>query len=181
MEYIQLRKFTLKDMGTTKNFCLRNVRKAYGIGAKYVDAKQAMNENKNKGLLHSLSTIPNNCAVPVFTSVGVFGHVMVCDRGTYYSDGKKVSKPNNSYQWGEMLNGVWIVSKDTPKTIAIGDSVIVTGRGTGNSKGGGGTTKLFVNHKMKVINIVNGKYGCNQYNKMGAITGWWNSNQVKKV
>lgn len=177
----QLRKFNLKKMGTTKNFCLRNVRQAYDVPAKYAIAKLAMNENKNRGTLHPLSTIPKECAVPVFTSAGIFGHVMVCDRGTYYSDGKKVSKPNNSYQWGELLNGVWIVSKESARTISVGDTVIVNGQGTGNSKGGGGKTKNFTNHKMKVINIINGRYGCNQYNKMGAITGWWASSQVKKA
>lgn len=186
----QDRAFSLAKMGTTKNLCLHNVRIAYGIGPKYANAKLAMNENANKGTLHSLSTIPTNVAVPVFTSAGVWGHVEVCDKGIYYSDGKKVGKPNASeYKWGEFLNGVRVVSwvnnpapKPTPsKTIKIGDTVIVSGQGTGNSKGGGGKTKNFVARKMKVINIANGRYGCNQYNQNGAITGWWAASQVKKA
>lgn len=185
MGWKQDRAFSLARMGTTKNFCLRNVRLAYQIGGKYANAKQAMNENKTRGTLHPLSSIPTNVAVPVFTSAGVFGHVMVCDRGTYYSDGRRTSKPNSSYQWGELLNGVRIVSYTStptpkPSSIKVGDTVIVSGRGTGNSKGGGGQTKNFVARKMKVISIANGRYGCNQYNQNGAITGWWAASKVKK-
>lgn len=184
MSWKQVKPFSLAKMGRTKNFCLRNVRQAYGIGGKYANAKQAMNENRNKGTLHPLSSIPTNVAVPVFCSGGVFGHVEVCDRGTYYSDGVKVGKPNNSYQWGELLNGVRVVqwiNDSKPSSIKVGDTVIVSGQGTGNSKGGGGKTKNFVGRKMKVISIANGKYGCNQYNNMGAITGWWSASQIKKA
>lgn len=177
----QDRSFSLAKMGKTKNFCLRNVRLAYGIGGKYANARQAMNENANKGTLHALSTIPTNVAVPVFTSAGTWGHVEVCDRGTYYSDGVKVGKPNNSYKWGEFLNGVRIVSYVHSAAISVGDTVIVNGQGTGNSKGGGGKTKNFTNRKMKVIAIANGRYACNQYNQMGAVTGWWTSAQIKKA
>ena len=224
--------FSLAKMGKTKNFCLRNVRLGYGIGGKYANAKQAMNENAKKGTLHPLSSMPTNVAVPVYTSAGVWGHVEVCDHGTYYSDGVKVGKPNNSYQWGEFLNGVrvvsWVESKPAKKTneqianeviagkwgngadrkrrleaagydygaiqkivdqklapkpaaIKVGDTVIVSGQGTGNSKGGGGKTKNFAGRKMKVISIANGRYGCNQYNQNGAITGWWTASQVKKA
>lgn len=181
MAWKQERAFVLSKMGTTKNLCLQNVRKAYSIAPKYANAKLAMNENKKKGTLHALGTIPKNVAVPVFTANGVFGHVEVCDKGTYYSDGKKTTKPDNSYMWGEFLNGVRIVSyKETPTKIKVGDTVIVNGCGTGNSKGTGGKTKAFKNKKMKVIDIQNGRYGCNQYNRKGAITGWFTSNQVKK-
>lgn len=180
--WIQLRNFTLSKMGKTKNFCLRNVRLAYGIPAKYANAKLAMNENKNRGLLHPLSSIPKDCVVPVFTDKGIFGHVMVCDHGTYYSDGVKVNKPNTNYQWGEMLNGIYIVSWQESSGIQVGDSVVVSGQGTGNSKGGGGKTKSFSNRTMKVIKIANGRYGCNQYNRNGGtITGWWTREQIKKA
>lgn len=178
----QDRPFSLAKMGHTKNFCLRNVRQAFGVGGKYANAKQAMDENRRKGTLHPLSSIPTNVAVPVFSAQGIWGHVEVCDHGTYYSDGVRVGKPNSSYQWGELLNGVRIVSYvHSGAAIKVGDTVIVSGQGTGNSKGGGGKTKNFAGRKMKVISIVNGRYGCNQYNKMGGITGWWTSSQVKKV
>ena len=183
MAWKQDRAFDLKKMGKTKNFCLANTRKAFSIGPKYANAKLAMGENRTKGTLHALSTMPKNVAVPVFTSQGVFGHVEVCDHGTYYSDGKKASKPNSTYMWGEWLNGVRVVhyaADPKPVKIKVGDTVIVNGQGTGNSKGTGGKTKMFNNQKMKVIKIDNGRYGCNQYNKNGGITGWWTSNQVKK-
>lgn len=176
----QVRTFNLKKMGTTKNFCLRNVRLAYDIPPKYANAKLSMNENKKRGTLHPLSSIPKNCSVPVFTSKGVFGHVEVCDKGIYYSDGKKVGNPDSSYQWGEFLNGIRIVSWSADASIKVGDTVIVSGQGTGNSKGGGGKTKNFNGRKMKVIQIANGRYGCNQYNRSGAITGWWVAGQIKK-
>lgn len=184
MSWKQIKPFSLAKMGKTKNFCLRNVRLGFGIGGKYANAKLAMNENKNKGTLHPLSTIPSNVAVPVFTSAGIWGHVMVCDHGTYYSDGVRVGKPNTSYQWGEFLNGVRVVTwVDNPKpsTIKVGDTVIVTGQGTATSKGTGAKTKNFAGRKMKVISIANGRYGCNQYNKNGGITGWWSASQVKKA
>ena len=179
--------FNPAKMGTTKNFCLHNVRLGYGIGSKYADARGAMNENRDKGTLHPMTDIPTNVSVPVFTSAGIWGHVMVCDKGTYYSDGVKVSKPNSSYMWGEWLNGVRVVSwvdtdklpKNTP--IQFGDTVIVSGRGTGDSYGGGGYTKNFSGRKMKVVGIANGHYACNQYNNMGAATGWWTPSQIRKV
>lgn len=180
MSWYQVVPFSLSKMGHTKNFCLRNVRLGYGIAGKYANAKQAMNENKNKGTLHSLSSIPNNVTVPVFSSTGVWGHVEVCINGTYYSDGVKVGKPGSNYQWGEYLNGVRVVAYKESSSIKVGDTVIVTGQGTGDSKGGGGKTKNYNGRKMRVISIVNGRYGCNQYNTMGGITGWWTSSQVKK-
>lgn len=182
-KWIQDKAFTLSKMGTTKMFCLRNVRLAYGIAGKYANAKLAMGENRNKGTLHALSTMPAGVSVPVFTQQGVFGHVEVCSNGVYYSDGKRVAKPGNSYMWGEWLNGVRVVhyQNDVKPTIKVGDTVVVNGQGTGNSKGGGGKTKSFANRKMKVISIQNGRYGCNQYNKSGAITGWFTSGQIKKA
>ena len=180
MSWYQVVPFSLNKMGHTKNFCLRNVRLGYGIGGKYANAKQAMNENKNKGTLHSLSSIPTNVTVPVFSSAGVWGHVEVCINGTYYSDGVKVGKPGSNYQWGEYLNGVRVVAYKESSSIKVGDTVIVTGQGTGDSKGGGGKTKNYNGRKMKVVSIANGRYGCNQYNTMGGITGWWTASQVKK-
>lgn len=108
---------------------------------------------------------------------------MVCDRGTYYSDGVKVGRPNSSYQWGEILNGIRVVKKEETKPTAfkIGETVIVNGQGYATSKGTGTKTKNFVNRKMKIINIANGRYGCNQYNRDGGITGWWSTGHLKKV
>ena len=184
MSWRQVIPFNLANMGKTKNLCLKNVRMGYGIGPKYANAKLAMNENRKKGTLHLLSSIPQGTTVPVFTDKGVFGHVEVCLDGTYYSDGVRVKKPDSSYRWGEFLNGVRVVertNKPQPVTIKVGDTVIVSGQGTGNSRGGGGKTKSYLARKMKVISIANGRYGCNQYNQKGAITGWWTASQVKKA
>ena len=181
MSWKQVIPFSLTKMGTSKNFCLRNVRLGFGIGSKYADARQAMNENKKQGTLHSLSTIPTNVSVPVFTGQGIWGHVEVCHHGVYYSDGKRVGKPNSTYCWGELLNGKRVVKFDTPKGIKAGDTVIVSGQGSATSKGTGAKTKNYVARKMKVIKIENAHYGCNQYNKNGAITGWWSASQVKKA
>lgn len=182
----QLIPFNPKKMGTTKNFCLRNVRLGYGIAGKYANAKQAMNENRDKGALHNLSSIPTNVSVPVFTSTGIWGHVIVCDKGVFYSDGKKCNRPTSNYMWGEWLNGVrvisWVDTDKIPDTkINFGDTVVVSGQGTGDSKGGSGKTKNFSARKMKVVAIANGRYGCNQYNNMGAVTGWFTPSQVRKV
>lgn len=179
--YKQLKPFNLKNMGKSENFCLRNVRKGFGIPSKYANAKLAMNENAKLKTLHPISSIPSNVSVPVFTNKGIFGHVEVCDKGVYYSDGRRTIKPSNDYKWGEFLNGVRVVKKVEDSKIKVGDSVIVNGQGTGNSKGTGGKTKTFKNKKMMVIDIQNGRYGCNQFNKKGAITGWWTSKQIKKA
>lgn len=181
----QDRAFSLAKMGKTKNFCLRNVRLGYGIGGKYANAKQAMNENVKKGTIHPLSSIPTNVTVPVFSAQGTWGHVEVCLNGTYYSDGVRVGKPNASYQWGEFLNGVRVVSYvhtgGGGSSFKVGDSVIVNGQGYATSKGTGAKTKNFVNRKMKIISIANGRYGCNQYNRNGGITGWWSGGHLKKA
>lgn len=227
--------FNLSKMGKTKNYCLHNVRLAFGIGSKYANAKLAMKENRDKGALHPLSTLPKNVAVPIYSDKGVWGHIEVSDKGVYYSDGVKVAKPYGNY-WGEWINGYRIVSwvdtakktneqiadevmkglwgngndrikrlsqagydynaiqaivnkkmaKPTPAPapkptqIKVGDTVIVNGQGTATSKGTGGRTKSYKNQKMKVMQIYNGRYGCNQYNQKGAITGWWAASQVKK-
>lgn len=179
----QVKPFDLSKMGHIKDMCLHNVRVGYGIGPKYANAKLAMNENKKKNTLHALSTIPKNVTVPVFTAQGVWGHVEVCLNGVYYSDGKKVGKPNSTFQWGEFLNGVRVVSEENPapKGIKVGDTVIVNGRGRATSKGTGSMTKDYINRKMKVIKIENKHYGCNQYNKNGGITGWWAASQIRKA
>lgn len=183
MVWKQIKEFNLAKMGHTKNFCLHNVCLGYGIGPKYANAKLAMNENRNKGTLHQLSTIPKNVTVPVYTAQGIWGHIEVCINGTYYSDGVKVGKPNSTYMWGEFVNGVRVVSNSsTPAaTIKVGDTVIVNGAGTATSKGTGAKTKVYKNKKMKVILIANKHYGCNQYNKKGAVTAWWAASQVKKA
>ena len=112
MSWKQVIPFDLSKMGTTPNMCLRNVRLAFGIPPKYVDAKEAMIANRDEGTLHDISTLPNNVAVPVFVDTpSVNEHVEVSDKGTFYSDGTKLDNPmtQNFFGWGETLNGVRIV------------------------------------------------------------------------
>lgn len=187
MAWTQVVSFNLKKMGTQAGMCEKNVRLGYGLPAKCASAKDDMNYNKKMGALHPMSSIPKNVVVPVFVdSSSKYEHIEVCYYGTYYSDGKRVLNPSRQkfFGWGEFCAKARVVKwQENPKpaTIKVGDTVIVNGRGTGNSKGGGGKTKNFTNQKMKVISIANGRYGCNQYNKKGAITGWWTSSQVKKA
>lgn len=257
MGWKQVRAFNLSKMGHEAGMCLKNVRLAYGIPAKYASAKDDMLANKKAGTLHDISSVPKDCAVPVYADTSSpYEHVMVCDHGTYYSDGKRLSSTRGMkfFGWGETCDGVRVVeyAKDPEPTptsdfnvgdkvtlkqwadyngtalkktrdfyyvkqiagdrvtltadsingpvyaavkannlvkyngsastpIRVGDSVIVNGQGTGASNGGAGRTKNFTNQRMKVIAINNGRYGCNQYNKDGGITGWWAANQVRKA
>ena len=66
-----------------------------------------------------------------------------------------------------------------PAPIRVGDSVIVNGVGTASSNGSGARTRAYTNQRMKVISIANDRYGCNQYNQDGGITGWWTADQVR--
>ena len=187
MAWTQVVAFNVKKMGTTKNMCEKNVREGYGLPAKCASARADMEYNKQQKALHSMDTLPKNVAVPVFVdTTSPYEHVEVADHGTFYSDGKKIIYPNKQrfFGWGEFCAKARVVkwvNDPKPATIKVGDTVIVNGRGTGNSKGGGGKTKDFKNQKMKVISIANGRYGCNQYNKKGAITGWFAASQVKKA
>lgn len=256
MAWEQVKPFNLSKMGTKAGYCLQNVRLAFDVPPKYADAKAAMLANKNAGTLHDMSTLPKNVAVPVFVDTSsVYEHIEVSDRGTFYSDGKKVSNPMSQrfFGWGETLNDVRIVKwvddpKPTPTTdikvgdkvipktwvdyngtplaktreyyfvsqingdravlnadsvngavyaavnvnnlvkvdgtpapIRVGDSVIVNGRGTAASNGSGAMTMPYTNQRMRVISINNNRYGCNQYDQDGAITGWWTASQVRRV
>lgn len=183
--YTQVVPFNHKKMGTKKGWCEKNVREGYGLPARCPSAKADMEYNKKKGALHSISTLPKNVSVPLFVDTTCKDeHIEVSDKGTVYSDGRIVKNPmaQKFFGWGEYCAQARVVKPASqPATIKVGDTVIVNGQGTGNSKGGGGKTKAFKNQKMKVISIANGRYGCNQYNKSGGITGWWAANQVKKA
>lgn len=185
--YVQVVPFNPRKMGTQRNMCEKNVRLGYGLPARCASAKEDMQYNKAQGALHPISTLPKNVSVPLFVdTASPYEHIEVSDKGTVYSDGKILRNPmaQKFFGWGEFVAKARVVkvgSNPKPAGIKVGDSVIVNGRGTGNSKGGGGKTKAFVNTKMKVISIANGRYGCNQYNRSGAITGWFASSQVKKA
>lgn len=117
----QVRSFNVSKMGTKKGYCLQNVRLGFGIPAKYPSAKADMEANRNAGTLHPINTLPTNVAVPVYVDTNnQYEHVIVCDRGTYYSDGKRLTSINGMkfFGWGELCEGVRVVKyvSDAPST-----------------------------------------------------------------
>ena len=76
------------------------------------------------------------------------------------------------------------------KEIGLGDTVIVNGYGNANSFGNGINTRVFTNHKMKVIGISDKKdrpnrYALNQYNRgtvgnWNDVTGWFREQDITK-
>lgn len=120
MAYEQLKPFYPKDMGTKKGWCLQNVAKGFHIypsPSPSGSAKVDMQRNKTKKTFHSgIADIPSNCAVPVYQDTASKDeHILVYDKGVWYSDGKRVNKPNNIFGWGEWCNGYQIVKKGASK------------------------------------------------------------------
>ena len=120
MTYIQVKQFTPSKMGTQSGWCLQNARLGFGIKTgKFASAKADMDSQRANGTLHPLSTIPNNCAVPVYLdTTSPYEHVEVCVNGkTWYSDGKVVKAPAKSivFGWGELCDGVRVVKVETSK------------------------------------------------------------------
>ena len=120
----QVVNFDIDKAGTTKYLCLANVRKGYGIGAKYPDATTAWNNTQQ----HRDRSFPAGCSVPVFYSwVGTvsgerknWGHIAVrLPDGRVWTDGKYYANVDersarylsgSSYLgWGESVNGVRVV------------------------------------------------------------------------
>ena len=110
MSYEQVKSFYPKEMGTQKGWCLKNCRLGFRIyTGKYASAKSAMNAGKRNGTYHN-GTPPNNISVPVYTtSPSQYGHVVVWDKGTWYSDGKKYKSWSGVLGWDEMMDGVRVV------------------------------------------------------------------------
>lgn len=110
MSWVQVLPFNLSKMGTKSGWCLQNARLGFGIGkGTFASAKADMESQKKNGTLH-YDNPPTNVAVPVYVdSTSIYEHVVICDHGTYYSDGKKVSKPAKIFGWGELCDGVRVV------------------------------------------------------------------------
>ena len=121
MGWKQIRNFNLSKMGKKPNFCLQNVRLAYDIPPKYVDAKAAMEASKKQGTFHEGLNIPTDVAIPIFAETkSPNGHVMVDDHGTVYSDGEWLPsfKGMKLLGWSETLNDVRIVEwQEDPKPV----------------------------------------------------------------
>lgn len=142
--------FNVNTAGTTKYLCLVNVRKGYGIGAKYPDALSAWNNTQQ----HRDRNFPAGVAVPVFwnftadikdgSGVKNWGHIgvrlpdgRIWTDGRYYANvdavsSQYLSRGNPSYLgWGESVNDVRVVenviipSKGNEDMIKPGDEDIL--------------------------------------------------------
>lgn len=121
MGWQQVKSFNINKMGKKAGMCLQNCRLGFGIGSgKFASAKADMESQRKNGTLHSIGSLPSNVAVPVYVdSPSKYEHVVVYNKGTWYSDGKKVSgwKATGSacFGWGELCDGVRVVRYvDTP-------------------------------------------------------------------
>lgn len=119
MSYEQVRQFYPKEMGTRKGWCLANVDKGFRIySGKFASAKADMLSQKKNGTLHPMSELPKNCAVPVYIDTSSeYEHVEVYDKGTWYSDGHKVSAPAYKicFGWGELCDGTRVIKLSNEK------------------------------------------------------------------
>lgn len=120
MSYIQVKTFNPSKMGKRDGWCLMNARLGFGISnGKFPSAKADMESQRANGTLHPASTLPTNCAVPVYlNTTSPYEHVEVCVNGkTWYSDGKIVKAPANSiiFGWGELCDGVRVVKVQAAK------------------------------------------------------------------
>ena len=109
--YEQDKAFYPKEMGTKKGWCLQNCRLGFRIyTGHYSSAKAAMAAAKKNGTYHA-GTPPLNIAVPVYVaSTSKYGHVVVCDKGTWYTDGKRYTpKTADINGWDEIMDGVRVV------------------------------------------------------------------------
>lgn len=115
--YEQTMPFYPKDMGKQKGWCLQNCRLGFHIYTPhYASAKAAMDAAKRNGTYHA-GTPPNNISVPVYvSSSSKYGHVVVWDKGTWWSDGKKYSSWSGVLGWDEMMDGTRVVKVASSKS-----------------------------------------------------------------
>lgn len=108
--YEQVLAFYPKDMGKQKGWCLQNCRVGFHIYTpKYPSAKAAMDAGKKNGTYHA-GTPPANISVPVYvSSTSKYGHVVVWDKGTWWSDGKSYRSWSGVLGWDEMMDGTRVV------------------------------------------------------------------------
>ena len=118
MAYEQEKQFYPKEMGTQKGWCLQNCRLGFRIYTpKYASAKKAMEAGKRNGTFHE-GNPPTNVSVPVYTvSPSPNGHVVVSDRGQYYTDGRKYTPAQSDILgWDEMMDGTRVVRVASTKS-----------------------------------------------------------------
>ena len=118
MAYEQEKAFYPKEMGTQKGWCLQNCRLGFRIYTpKYASATKAMEAGKRNGTYHA-GNPPTNISVPVYTtSPSPNGHVVVSDRGQYYTDGRKYTPAQSDILgWDEMMDGTRVVHVASTKS-----------------------------------------------------------------
>ena len=115
MAYEQIKTFYPKEMGTKKGWCLQNCRLGFRIyTGKYASAKSAYDAAKRNGTLKNMNELPDNISVPVYQSTtSKYGHVIVYNMGTYYSDGSIVRNPKGLLGWDTNIDGVPVVKYTT--------------------------------------------------------------------
>ena len=113
----QVKSFYPKDMGKQKGWCLQNCRLGFHIYTPhYASAKAAMDVAKRNGTYHA-GTPPYNISVPVYvSSSSKNGHVVVWDKGAWWSDGKKYSSWSGVLGWDEMMDGTRVVKVASSKS-----------------------------------------------------------------
>lgn len=122
--YKQIKDFNEHLAGTIRGYCLQNVRKGYGIAAKYPNATGAWNNTQQ----HRDTNIPAGVEVPLFYSWKTDGHINVrLANGKVWSDGTiypnlaayRITHPLVKYLgWGESVNGVRVIEK-VPEPVHI--------------------------------------------------------------
>lgn len=118
MPYEQTKQFYPKEMGKQKGWCLKNARLGFRIyTGKYASAKSAYEASKRNGTLREMNKLPSNISVPVYQSTtSQYGHVIVYDKGTYYSDGSVIRNPKGLLGWDTRMDGVEVVKFTQAKT-----------------------------------------------------------------
>lgn len=113
MAWQQVKQFNISQMGRRTDWCLQNCRLGFGIKTGHFDSAKADMESQWKNrTLHNISTLPKNCAVPVYVDTSSpYEHVVVVDHGIWYSDGVKIKPISKVYGWGELCDGVRVVKK----------------------------------------------------------------------
>jgi murein L,D-transpeptidase YcbB/YkuD len=115
MSYEQIKAFYPKEMGKKKGWCLQNCRLGFRIyTGKYASAKSAYEAAKKNGTLREMNELPSNISVPVYqATTSKYGHVIVYDKGIYYSDGCIVRNPKGLLGWDIRMDGVDVVKFTT--------------------------------------------------------------------
>ena len=196
----QVRLFDLDDMGHEKGYCLRNVRLAFRIKAKFASAIEDYKNNLEKGTIHAINTLPLNVAVPVYLdTANKYDHIVVADKGIFYEDGKRMYLTPNLkfYGWGELINDVRVVEWIPDKSnYEIALEVIEGKWGNGNDRirrlAQAGYNYYDI---QKIVNelvskksnyeiakeVIKGKWGNGEERKKRLAEAGYNYNEIQKI